>query len=273
LEIEPFAEAANWSIIMDEVRIEQPNQPVEPQPALWNFKDFLLITLGSILLLLVGTYLLHLLYAANPSAPVSGNNPPLIYNAGLAAVETIALVAGVYFLGIWRKGLSWASVGVKSPPLNWLWAAILIALIFIPIIGLVAVGIQLALNLPMENPQLQFLVPKNFSWPGALGMIFFGGITVPFAEELFFRGVLYRWLKDRWGIWPGILLSSAIFGALHGDIAVAGATAVMGLVLAWFYERSKSLWPSVIIHITNNILKLILLYALIASGVNIPGVQ
>jgi membrane protease YdiL (CAAX protease family) len=89
---------------------------------------------------------------------------------------------------------------------------------------------------------------------------------VPFAEELFFRGVLYRWLRDRWGLWVGLIASSLVFGALHGDIAVAGATAVMGLVLGWFYERSRSLWPSILIHAINNTVKLVLLYALVATG-------
>jgi membrane protease YdiL (CAAX protease family) len=59
---------------------------------------------------------------------------------------------------------------------------------------------------------------------------------------------------------------------LHGDIAVAGATFVMGIILAWFYERSRSLWPSIVIHAINNGLKLAVLYGLLAAGVKIPPI-
>ena len=107
--------------------------------------------------------------------------------------------------------------------------------------------IQLALGLPVENPQLDFLIPKQFTWAGAIGMLILGGLLVPIAEELFFRGVLYTWLRDSFGIWIAIPGSALVFGLLHGEISVAGATFVMGLVLAWLYERSNSLWPSITI--------------------------
>jgi hypothetical protein len=147
----------------------------------------------------------------------------------------------------------------------------LVALLFIPIIATVALLIQLLLGLPIENPQLEFLLPDKFSWTGALGMLLLGGLLVPFAEELFFRGVLYQWMRHKAGIWIGIIGSSLVFGLLHGEPSVAGATFVMGILLAWIFERSNSLWPSVTIHVVNNSIKIALLYALTAFGISIPG--
>ena len=125
--------------------------------------------------------------------------------------------------------------------------------------------------MPYENPQLEFILPVNFSWIGAISMLLLGVFLVPIAEEIFFRGVLYQWMRDRLGVWIAIPGSALIFGLLHGEISVADATFVMGLILAWFYERSNSLWPSIIIHIVNNSLKLLLLYTLIALGITYPG--
>jgi uncharacterized protein len=168
--------------------------------------------------------------------------------------------------------MSWKDIGILPTSASWLLWAGLTAIIFIPIIGLIAMAIQIALGLPMENPQLEFLVPKDLTWYGILGMIFFGGFVVPVAEELFFRGVLYRWMRQFLGMWLAIAVSSLIFGLLHGDIAVAGATFVMGIILAWFYERSGSLWAPITIHIINNASKLILLYVLLATGIEFPTI-
>lgn len=79
------------------------------------------------------------------------------------------------------------------------------------------------------------------------------------SEELMFRGVLLQGLRSRLSIWPAILISSAIFGAIHVlnffgtgdfDLAVlqaAGAT-VLGVMLVAIRLRSGSLVPAVIVH-------------------------
>ena len=258
---------------MSEVRKDPlPQTAMHPGPV-WNWKDVFLISLGSMLILLAGVLVLNRLGNFSFVGATPDEGPSLLDNVVLAGLETIALVGSVYLLGMRRRGWDWSRLGLRLPSSGWMWSAVLIAFVFIPLMGLVALFIQTILGLPAENPQLPFLAPKNFSWLGAVGMILLGGLAVPFAEELFFRGVLYVWLRDRLGFWAAVLISSMIFGALHGEVSVAGATFVMGLALAWFYERSKSLWPSIFIHALNNSLKLILLYTLIASGVTIPGIQ
>jgi membrane protease YdiL (CAAX protease family) len=102
-------------------------------------------------------------------------------------------------------------------------------------------------------------------------MFVLGGIFIPFAEEIFFRGVLYTYLRQHWGFWASAIVSSLIFGAVHGQIAIAGAAAVLGFLLAWIYERSQSLFPAILIHGINNGVKILLLYALLVSGIDISG--
>ena len=83
----------------------------------------------------------------------------------------------------------------------------------------------------------------------------------PVAEELFFRGMLFSGLRDRMSPWPAALLAGLIFGSIH---APSGLTAVvplaaLGVMFCWLYERTGSLWPSVIAHAINNGLALALL--------------
>jgi membrane protease YdiL (CAAX protease family) len=53
---------------------------------------------------------------------------------------------------------------------------------------------------------------------------------------------------------------------------VGVAAGITGLVSALVYERSKSLWPSILIHAVNNSLKFILFYALLATSMKLPWI-
>jgi membrane protease YdiL (CAAX protease family) len=244
---------------------ETQEEASETRPG-WTWVDLLLILLGFGGIFTLGwfsyTYLLTL---SGGEFNLEGQ-PSILQSIGLAALEAIALVGSVYFLGIRRKGLSWKSVGIRPIGNRWLLRGILISLLAIPITGLITVIVLQAFDLPFQNPQLDFLLPEGITLPGAIGLILVGGIAVPFAEELFFRGVLYTWFRKHWSIWPSVIVNALIFGVAHFDIAVGLTAFVLGLVLALVYEYSRSLWSSVLIHALNNSLRLILLYILVALG-------
>ena len=236
---------------------------------LWNWIDILLILIGIGAIFALGLILLGPILNISEVNSEGEAAITLGQSLSLALLEAVAIVGGVYFLGMRRHNLDWKSVGLTPLSTRWLVAGIVISAIVIPLSGLIALLIMLALGQPLENPQLGFLIPEGFSWLGAIGMVAFGGLAVPFAEELFFRGVLYVWLKGRWGVWLAVLLSSAIFGIVHVDLSVGGAAFVLGIILALAYEYSNSLWTSIMIHAVNNSVKIIILYALVASGMNL----
>ncbi|MEJ2509093.1 MAG: type II CAAX endopeptidase family protein [Gammaproteobacteria bacterium] len=86
-----------------------------------------------------------------------------------------------------------------------------------------------------------------------------GGINAvlwaPLFEEIGFRGLLFPTIRARFGVWPGIAISAVIFASLH-LYSAAGFLAVLwsGLVLAWAYERYRSLVPGMIVHAAGNLL-------------------
>ena len=99
------------------------------------------------------------------------------------------------------------------------------------------------------------------------------GMLVPFAEELFFRGVLYGWLRRRYTFWIAAAVSALVFAIAHADIAIGLSNLILGLVLAWVYERSQSLWVPVAVHAVNNSLAVGLLYAALALGQTFAGTR
>jgi membrane protease YdiL (CAAX protease family) len=72
------------------------------------------------------------------------------------------------------------------------------------------------------------------------------GILAPFSEELFFRGYMQNLWHYRWGLWPGILLSAAFFGAIHVQHMMFATFG--GICFSLVYLRTGSLWPGTLLH-------------------------
>lgn len=72
------------------------------------------------------------------------------------------------------------------------------------------------------------------------------------SEELIFRGVIGRGLVARWGLPAGILISSALFAAVHLHPVHALAVFPLGIALHLIYLAARSFWAPVWLHFLNN---------------------
>jgi uncharacterized protein len=90
-------------------------------------------------------------------------------------------------------------------------------------------------------------IPRNF---GQMIFFFFlGGFIGPIAEEIFFRGILYGFLR-RLGMFVAMFLSSLLFVIAHPS---AGLTQTAGGILfAAAYESEGNLMIPITIHILGN---------------------
>ena len=99
------------------------------------------------------------------------------------------------------------------------------------------------------------LWPKNFSsieaYLHVILVVILLVVIAPIFEEIVFRGIfMTRWVV-KWGYKRGIIFSSLLFGILHPGII---GPAVMGVILCCLYNRTKSLWVSVLFHVINNLI-------------------
>ena len=79
-----------------------------------------------------------------------------------------------------------------------------------------------------------------------------GGIIGPFAEEIFFRGILYGFFR-RWGMPAAVALSTIPFVILHANAAAIPLTQIAGgAVCAVAYELEDNLLVPASIHIIGN---------------------
>jgi CAAX prenyl protease-like protein len=107
--------------------------------------------------------------------------------------------------------------------------------------------------------QLQALAPwQRLGWIAVRAVT--AVVVVPIAEELAFRGYLARRLMSadvedvplKSLTVVAIVVSSLVFGAMHGHMWLAGAVA--GMVFAWVAKKRNRLGEAVAAHATANLL-------------------
>lgn len=88
-----------------------------------------------------------------------------------------------------------------------------------------------------------------------VGVAIMPGLT----EELFFRGILFRWIEDFGGSWAALIVTSALFGLAHimnpnatwfSSFAIAVEA---GLLLGGAYMLTRSLWFPMGLHAAWNL--------------------
>lgn len=78
-------------------------------------------------------------------------------------------------------------------------------------------------------------------------------VLAPIFEELFFRGLFYPALRRRLGAKMAIFLNGLIFGALHFQFLFLLSLVGVGVVLAYLYEKTDSLFVPMMTHAFYNL--------------------
>jgi uncharacterized protein len=75
-------------------------------------------------------------------------------------------------------------------------------------------------------------------------------VSAPVVEEVFFRGFLYRSLRNRFGIVLSCLIVGVVFGLGHTQypLLVRPILAAFGVIMCLLYERTGSLLPGIAVH-------------------------
>ena len=82
----------------------------------------------------------------------------------------------------------------------------------------------------------------------------------PIMEEIIYRACFYSAVKNQFGIFWGVFLSSLIFALMHMNMSSLMPLFMVGVMCAIIFERTKSLTASVIVHSLFNLVGLIFIY-------------
>jgi len=173
----------------------------------------------------------------------SGYHPMLI----LATARLLQILLIILIVVTWGKGLP--SIGLARSEMvsglkrGLLWSAGFGAIVSIACVGLFAAGI---------NPLTLIKAPLPTQTGDLILFFIVGGMVGPVAEEFFFRGILYSFLR-RWGVVVAVFLSTLLFvlpHAIHQRIPITQV--VGGIVFAVAYEVEGNLMVPIIIHVLGN---------------------
>jgi membrane protease YdiL (CAAX protease family) len=81
--------------------------------------------------------------------------------------------------------------------------------------------------------------------------IFAVAISAPVVEEIFFRGLLYRSLRNGLSVVPAVLIAGVLFGFVHitsYPLDTLPVKAAFGVITCLLYERTGSLLPGIGLH-------------------------
>lgn len=192
----------------------------------------------------------------NPMAAIETN-----FYLVVGLTSAVALISLV-FLFLLAKRFTTRPVAYFFPPVPvaTIFKAVISCLALMVIGSALELGLKYGLHIPMElSPGEKAMSPTTWTQYGIV-LVFFVAI-VPFYEEYLFRGFLFGWLKRVTPAWLAIVITAALFALVHGLFATrsplygAIGTAeifALGCLLAWWVNRTGSLWPAYAIHIVNN---------------------
>lgn len=198
-------------------------------------------------LALLGLGLLVLALAIGEDGAVS----PLTFNLSLATV-VVVILATAWIFGPAMHGGGLRSLGLRAPRTSRSLSWVLPPAVLVAVLMFNAAYVTVVNQLGIDALQPQELPFDDF---GPLSLAVSGFLVVlagPFAEEVFFRGFIQSGLIRRWGLVTGLVVSAAIFGIAHANVAILIPIFVAGLLIGWLYHRTGSLWSCVWVHGAQN---------------------
>ncbi|GAB6097929.1 type II CAAX endopeptidase family protein [Desulfatiferula olefinivorans] len=169
--------------------------------------------------------------------------PPL---AGLCLIRLIQITAVLSIVYYFQTGLG--SLGVTGPAAG---RGLVRGMIWSLFFGCAALLGMLGLSLAGIDPLLLLKTRLPATMTDRVFFFLAGGVLAPLAEELFFRGLVFGYLRRR-GFLSALLISTGLFVLAHSFSGFPLVQLVGGLVFGVCYEKERSLWAPVVIHAAGN---------------------
>ena len=177
-----------------------------------------------------------------------GVDGPLALSMGLANVLTFGAAA-------------WVGHRLADRPLRTVFALRPVSLRIVPGVAILLVGLTILaaeglalLTQVLPVPPALYTVFEDVTvGSGLAGFIVVAGVG-PLVEELLFRGVILGGLLSHYRARWAIIGSAVLFGAAHVNPWQFVPAFAVGLLGGWLVVRTRSLWPSVALHMGYNAL-------------------
>jgi len=168
--------------------------------------------------------------------------------------NAVACFGSVLMVNLFFQNHSLDKIGFRKTTKFWILIALSTGVGLMVLRALLAGLILIIFPSMIEGTEIlqDAFITNNTNLVSQLTTLLLGGLVIPIGEELFFRGFLHNWLRNKLAMWPAILISAFIFSAFHIIPLQALMVFPMGVMTAWLYEKSKSLKAPIALHVINN---------------------
>ena len=217
------------------------------RPVPWQVNDVVLAS--ALVIALFSIVLIPLALLAKPTSP---EEDTLLAPWVIGLLELL-MVAAVWQFAIRKYRTGWHSLGLRHPEGSRSFLPALLALVGSLTFAGAYAAIVTALGTDLLRPPT---LPADIMGEGLFRLLNSLVIVVwgPFAEEIFFRGFLLAALAPALGDMRAAVVSSAVFAAAHLSLGLTVPIFVTGLLLAWLYLKTRSLWPPIVMHAGQNLI-------------------
>ena len=221
---------------------------------IWRLIYPFLIHYGATLLATIALYLVYLIQAGGLQETASAGQR--LINSTLYVTLIGDLTAAMILYLFYRKDQMHRKDGFSGKGKAFVWAPPVIW--FSVIILAIATGQFLndlinGLHLNDLFTGYSEVSEQAFSGQPVGLMILVVGIIGPICEELMFRGIVFNRLKDWVKPQAAIAISALLFGIYHGNVVQFFYATCMGVMLAIIYDKTGTLWISIVAHIAANL--------------------
>lgn len=190
-----------------------------------------------------------------------------------AFVSLIAFLLPSFTIAFFTKGSMAQNLGFRSIAsyklIYWVILLSFVGLIlsgaaasFTEIIPIPAKFKELATDLENSYKQAIMAMTKMNSIGDLLINLFAVALIPAFVEELYFRGTMQKTFKNLSGN-PvlAIIITAIIFSGFHFSYFGFLSRMMLGIVLGFIYEYTKSIWMPILLHFINNAFAIITIYS------------
>lgn len=227
-------------------RTFSPNQPVPYPPVPWTPGD----VVWGLILFLIWTLLFGVIGLA-----AERMGWPVDLGVLVLFGEAILLVP-VWYLTVRKYKIPWTDLGLRNFSggavglgCGLMALSLLFNLGYAALLSFFDLQMQPDIAIAFESTRFPFL------------LLFGGAVVAPLVEEIFFRGFVFAGLRGRWNWQAAAIISAGLFALAHFVPTSILPIFLLGLIFAFLYQISGSIWPAILMHMLTNAVALISAYA------------
>jgi membrane protease YdiL (CAAX protease family) len=228
----------------------------------WGFLDIckaIMVIVGGLIVVGIPVYVLADALAGSEAIEDDPNAWTLVLVSNFSV--QFLMFGGAYWFSVRKYRLNWSALGFRRPDrggvlftIGLIFAAYAVVFAWGAILALL--GVETDTDLPEQT--YEDLRP-------IIALVVLSIFLAPIAEETFFRGFVFGALRPRWGWVLAAIASAALFSLAHvgntGYLPVLPSIVGIGVVFAWGYHWSGSIYPPMFAHFAFNTLSVILAIA------------